>query len=188
MLISEIRDKVRKNVDPKRFEHILGVAETARMLGCIHGADGDTCELAGLLHDCAKCFTDEELLRLCSSHGIVLSEELKASPQLIHAVYGPTEARETYGITDQKILDAVRFHTTGKPDMSLLEMIIFISDYIEPHRTKAKNLTDLRKLSVTAPKKCTAMILRDTIDYLSQKKTPIDTDTIEAFAFYKEYL
>ena len=188
MVIPEIRDKVRTVVTSKRFEHILGVAETAAMLGTIYDVDPVKCEIAGLLHDCAKCYADDELLRMCDDAGIFLSNDLRSSPQLLHAVYGPTEAAVRYGITDNEILSSIRYHTTGKKNMTRLEQIVFVADYIEPHRDKAKDLTTLRILSVSDIDLCTAMILRDTIEYLTYRKTRIDTDTLEAFEFYKKHL
>lgn len=187
MTIPKIREKLQTAVDPKRFEHILGVAETAAYLGCVYGEDRERCEVAGLLHDCAKCYSDESLYELCMEAGIELSEELKASPQLWHAVYGPVEA-EKYDISDPGILDAIRYHTTGKAAMTLLEKILFVSDYIEPHRDKARDLKELRILAVNDLDKCTARIMQQTIEYLREHKTAINGETLEAFAYYQQYL
>lgn len=188
MTIPEIRDKVRSNVNERRFEHTLGVASTASLLGSVYGVDRDQCEIAGLLHDCAKCYSDADLMTLCEKAGILLTDELKASPQLLHAVYGPTEAALQYGITDHEILRAIRYHTTGKEEMSRLEQILFVSDFIEPHRSFAYDLTALRKLSLTDLDLVTAIILKDTIEYLKEKKVLIDNDTLKAFDHYKKYL
>lgn len=187
MTIPKIREKLQTAVDPKRFEHILGVAETAAYLGFVYGEDRERCEVAGLLHDCAKCYSDESLYELCMEAGIELSEELKASPQLWHAVYGPVEA-EKYDISDPGILDAIRYHTTGKAAMTLLEKILFVSDYIEPHRDKARDLKELRILAVNDLDKCTARIMQQTIEYLREHKTAINGETLEAFAYYQQYL
>lgn len=186
--IPEIRARVRTAVTEKRFEHILGVAGTASMLGCIYGENIEKCEVTGLLHDCAKCYSEEELLNRCQSAGIALTEDLKQSPQLLHSIYGPVEASSVYGIRDAEILDAIRFHTTGRPKMSLLEQIVFAADYIEPHREQAKNLLFLRRLAVNDLNCCTAHILKDTIEYLTKKQTLINIDTLKAFDYYKKYL
>ena len=99
-----------------------------------YGADLEKALTAGLLHDCAKGRGVKEQIRYCEKHGILLTEAELAMPALIHAKLGAYLAEKDYGITDPEILDAITYHTTGRPDMSLLEKIIYIADYIEPNR------------------------------------------------------
>lgn len=184
--IADIRDKIRKKQNKKRYEHTLGVAYTAACLAFIYDEDPLRAELAGVLHDCAKCYPGEELISLCSKAGISLSKEEIDSPQVIHAKYGSFIAKKEYGITDQGILDAICFHTTGRPDMTVLEKIIFTADYIEPLRDGLPDLAELRKLAFSKLDECVFRILSQSVDYLSEKGAGIVPDTLKAYEWYKK--
>lgn len=179
--IIEIREKVKLQLKHKRYEHTLGVAYTAACLAFIYDADPLKAELAGILHDCAKCMRDDELIAACGKAGIPLSREELLSPQVIHAKYGSYLAEQEYGITDKDILNAIRFHTTGRPDMSVLEKIIFTADYIEPMRKDLPELQYLRKLAFTDIDRCMYLILKGTMDYIAGKSSVIVPDTLAAF-------
>ena len=184
--IADIRDKIRKKQNKKRYEHTLGVAYTAACLAFIYDEDPLRAELAGVLHDCAKCYPGEELISLCGKAGINLSQEEIDSPQVIHAKYGSFIAKKEYGITDQGILDAICFHTTGRPDMTVLEKIIFTADYIEPLRNGLPDLDELRKLAFSDLDECVFRILSQSVDYLSEKGAGIVPDTLKAYEWYKK--
>ena len=145
--LRKIRKAVQKAQDAKRFEHTLGVEYTAAALAMRYGSDIDSARAAGLLHDCAKCLSDEKRLSICRKNHIPVTEVERKNPFLLHAKAGAYLAREKYGIKDPDILNAIRSHTTGRKNMSLLEKIIFVADYIEPGRKHAPNLTDIRKLA-----------------------------------------
>ena len=123
----KIRKKLKDSLSKSRFEHTLGVEFTAASMAMKFGADIDRTELAGLLHDCAKCIDDEEKLEECKKYNVQLTTIEKRNPFLIHSKLGAVYAREKYGVDDEEVLSAIRCHTTGKPDMTLLEKIIFIS-------------------------------------------------------------
>ena len=184
--ISEIRESIKKTLKPKRYEHSLGVAYTAATLAFIYDEAPLRAELAGILHDCAKNYSNDELIHLCGRDGIELIEEELDSPQVIHAKYGGFLAKEQYGIHDEEILDAVRYHTTGHPHMTMLEKIIFVSDYIEPLRSGFPNLSELRKLAFKDIDECVYRILAQTVEYLSNSKALIVPDTIAALEWYKK--
>ena len=184
--IADIRDKIRKKQNKKRYEHTLGVAYTAACLAFIYDEDPLRAELAGVLHDCAKCYPGEELISLCGKAGINLSQEEIDSPQVIHAKYGSFIAKKEYGITDPGILDAICFHTTGRPDMTVLEKIIFTADYIEPLRNGLPDLDELRKLAFSDLDECVFRILSQSVDYLSEKGAGIVPDTLKAYEWYKK--
>ncbi len=186
--LSGIRDRMKEILKPSRYEHTLGVAYTAACMGMVHGVDPLRCELAGLLHDCAKNMTDEELLKACAGAGILLSDEEKALPQILHAVYGAYLVREKYKITDAELTSAVRWHTTGKEEMSMLEKIIYIADFIEPLRDKAECLPEARKLAFTDLDACMYMILKNTVEYLEKSFVPVEKHTLKAYQYYKEIL
>ena len=183
-LIAELREKVRQRQTAKRFEHTLGVAYTAACMAFTLDVPPLKAELAGLLHDCAKCYTDDELISMCSRDKVELTSEELASPAVIHAKYGSFMAEHEFGIRDADILNAIRFHTTGRPDMSILEKIIFTADYIEPLRDKASNLPVARRLAFTKLDECVYNILEATVNYLDGQGLPIVPDTLSAYEWY----
>ena len=100
----------------------------------VHGYDLKNAQVAGLLHDSAKCIPNKKKLKICAEHHIPLSDFEKEHPFLLHAKLGAYVAEVKYGIKDKEILSSITYHTTGRQDMSLLEKIIFLADYIEPSR------------------------------------------------------
>ena len=131
---------LEQELNYKRFVHTLSVAGTAASLAMCYGADLEKAEMAGLLHDCAKCIDVRKMQRLCEKAGLEVSPYERNSSSLLHSKAGSVLAAEKYGYDDPDMLNAIRYHTTGRPGMSLLEKIIFVSDYIEPGRYSAKNL------------------------------------------------
>ena len=183
--IAGIREKVKKELKPARYEHTLGVAYTAACMAFLYGEDPLKAELAGILHDCAKCYPHEEQIRICREAGIPLTKEELASPAVIHAICGRYLAETMYGITDEDLLNAIGSHTTGRPAMSRLEKIIYIADFIEPLRSEAPNLPEMRKLAFQDLDECMYQILMSTIDYLNGRGAPVVPATMDAFMWYK---
>ena len=144
---SKTKKTLRKYLDRDRFEHSEGVMYTAAALAMRYGEDLEKAQIAGILHDCAKCMPDSKKLKICEKNHIEITEAEKMSPFLLHAKVGAYIAKAKYDIEDTEILDAIACHTTGKPAMTLLEKIIYISDYIEPMRNKASNLEEVRKMA-----------------------------------------
>lgn len=183
--IMAIRDEIKSRQDSFRFEHTLGVAYTAACLAFMTGENPLKAEEAGLLHDCAKCYTDTELINLCSESGVKLSPEEMRSPQVIHAKYGRYLASTKFGISDEDILKAIEHHTTGSPGMGTLEKIIFVADYIEPLRNQAPDLKEIRKLAFKDLDECVYRILSSVIVHLNEKGKEVVKDTLDAFNWYK---
>lgn len=183
--ISDIRKMVKSVLDPMRFEHTLGVSYTAACLGMVWGVDPLKCELAGLLHDCAKCYSHEEQIRGCNDNLIALTDEELLAPQIIHAKYGSFLAETVYGVDDQDILNAIKYHTTGRAQMSMLEKIIYVSDFIEPMRDKSKCLKEARQEAFRDLDRCMVIILLDTFEYLEQTGKPVDSNSFEAYNYLK---
>lgn len=183
--LEKMNKTLKKYLDTDRFIHTQGVRYTAAAMAMAHGVDAEKAELAGLLHDCAKNIPDKEQLRLCAKHKLPVNAIEKKSPYLLHAKLGAWIAKKKYYISDEEVLDAIRWHTTGTEDMSKLAQIIFIADYIEPRRFKAKNLAEVRLLAFRDLDECCYVILRDTLAYLEIKGNPIDPETERAFYFYK---
>ena len=135
MNIKEIKSKLKGLLKEKRFIHSCGVAATARQLAIHYQyTDVDKAELAGLIHDCAKNLSLTDMQQTALLHGPV----------------GMILAQKWFAVKDKDILSAIYYHTTGRPNMSLLEKIVFLADYIEPSRDfpGVENLRELSKLSL----------------------------------------
>ena len=181
----KMQKKLSKYLDEDRFEHTLGVMFTCASLAMVHGYDLKDAQAAGLLHDSAKCIPNKKKLKMCAEHNIPVTPFEKEHPFLLHAKLGAYVARAKYGITDEEILSSITFHTTGKPEMSTLEKIVYIADYIEPARNKAPHLTRLRKLAFTDIDECMYEILKDSMAYLSENPKTMDPMTEQAYQFYE---
>lgn len=186
--ITGIRNHLLKQLSENRYEHTLGVEKTAVSLAKLSNVDIEKARVAALLHDCAKNLSDDKKLELCEKYNIEVTEEQKKNLDLIHAEIGSVMAKYEYEIDDEDILNAITYHTTGKPNMSNLEKIIYVSDYIEPGRTKAPNLDEIRRVVMKDLDKALYMILSDTINYLKTSKKYIVPTTMEAYEYYKNIL
>ena len=187
MELHVIRKKLKKELDKGRYEHTKGVMYTAGCLAMAHGYSVEKAMLAGLLHDCAKCIPNDEKIALCEKNHILISQVEYHSPYLLHAKLGAYLAEQIYEVSDPEILHSIKVHTTGEPDMNLLDKIIYIADYIEPGRDKAPNLEQVRQLAFHDLNACMAEILRDTLIYLSSRGGSIDATTKMTYDFYKQY-
>lgn len=183
---SKMKKKLSKYLDEDRYEHTMGVMYTCASLAMVHGYDLEDAQAAGLLHDCAKCIPNKKKLKLCSQHKIKITDFEEAHPFLIHGKLGAYIARQKYDIEDEAILSSITYHTTGKPDMNMLEKIVYIADYIEPMREKAANLPKIRRLAFQDLDECMYEILKDTLIYLEENPKDIDMTTKDAFLFYKD--
>lgn len=183
--MEELRKAMKAVQDPDRYEHTLGVAYTAACLASLYGEDTKKAMTAGLLHDCAKCIESKEKLLLCEQYDLEVSETEKRNPSLVHAKLGAKLARVKYGVTDPDILHAIQYHTTGRPNMSLLEKIVFTADYIEPGRSRAKHLHQIRIQAFSDIDQAIVTILKDTLEYLEQKQEEILPETRETLEYYQ---
>ena len=161
MELNEIRKKLKKELDKGRYEHTKGVMYTAGCLAMAHEYSMEKAMLAGLLHDCAKCIPNDQKIEMCEKNHILINPVEYKSPYLLHAKLGAFLAETVYEVSDPQILHAIKVHTTGEPDMSLLDKIIYIADYIEPGRDKAENLPYIRKIAFEDLDVCMAEILHD---------------------------
>lgn len=187
MKYDEIQKILKKDMKPSRYKHTMGVVETAGKLAAIYGYDVNKAQLAALLHDCAKGIPDDQKISMCREYGESITDAERGNPSLLHAKCGALTAEYKYGIGDEEILHAIRVHTTGCIQMSLLDKIIFVSDYIEPGRDKAPHLKALRKLALEDLDEAVYRIMEDTICYLqSSPDQTMDPTTYQAYLFYKE--
>ncbi len=186
--IYKLQNKMKKALEPKRFEHTLGVAYTAANLAFKYGYDENKALIAGLLHDSAKCLSHQKRLSVCKKNGIEITKVEEKNPVLLHAKVGAFFAKEKYGIDDTDILDAITYHTTGRPDMGLLEKIIYVADFIEPHRKKLPRLKEIRKTAYEDLDMAIYMILENSLSYLEKGESKIDTKTRETYYFYRNLI
>ncbi|MGN0243885.1 MAG: bis(5'-nucleosyl)-tetraphosphatase (symmetrical) YqeK [Lachnospiraceae bacterium] len=182
----QIRKELQQVLTPGRMEHVLGVEYTSALLADSVGISGEQAALAGLLHDCAKQYSDEELLAYAKEKKVEISESEWAMPQLLHAKCGAVLAREKYGVTDSEILDAIRTHTTGCPDMTRLQQIVYVADYLEPNRMHVAELPELRRMAFREFDECFFRIVTMTLHYLTQSHSIIDPLTEATYLYYKE--
>lgn len=131
---NEIKEKLKEALNPKRYTHSLGVADEAKRLAQLYGANKDKAYLAGLLHDCAKGIPTDKQIEECDRRGIVLEKWTRLCPPVVHGFLGAQMAKEEYGVTDEEILSAIRLHTIGGEGMTLFEKIIYIADMTEINR------------------------------------------------------
>lgn len=175
----EMLDYLHINLKESRLRHSLSVSETAVALATIYGEDIDKARIAGLVHDCVKNMKDAQLIEVARLHEIQLDEIYLQNPSILHGLVGSIIAREVMGIEDEDILSAIRYHTTGRKNMSILEKIIYIADYIEPLR-KFNGVEELRSLSEMDLDAAVIQSLEDTIKYVIIQKELLHTDTVEA--------
>ena len=186
--LKKIRKSMEKELDAKRYEHTLGVAYTAAALAMCNDVDPVKAETAGLLHDCAKCFSDDKKISVCRKNNMEINSVESRNPYLLHAKAGYCIAKTKFDIDDQDILNAILNHTTGRPGMSTLEKIIYVADYIEPSRKQASNLSEVRKMAFQNLNQALLKILSDILSYLESGGGEIDPLTKETYDYYADLL
>ena len=134
MTTDEMIARLKATQIERRFNHTMGVAAEAVRLAPKFGVDTEKAYIAGLLHDCAKNFSDEQVREYCEKYNVTLDHYCETEKALIHGFLGPVVAKADYGVDDPEILSAIYYHTTAKPDMTPLEKLIYIADMTEPGR------------------------------------------------------
>lgn len=182
--IRDLKKELEHDLDSKRYEHTLGVAYTAACLAMRYGYDMEKAYITGLLHDCAKCMSNKDKIEYCEKHDIPITEVEQDNPSLLHAKVGAEMSRRKFDIEDPEIYQAIFYHTTGHPNMSLLDKIIYISDYMEPHRDEAPNLDLVRKQVFVDIDQALLTILKDSVAYLDKSDKTVDPMTMETYLYY----
>ncbi len=177
--ISEITNWLKENLSEKRFLHTVKVAETAVSLAQRWGLDKEKAFCAGLLHDSAKEIPKEEAIRLLEDYGYIPDEVEKSSWALLHAPLSEAFARDIFKVCDEEILNAIRYHTTGRANMSLLEKVIYLADIIEPNRSYDK-VSEIRELSYKDLDKAVLKAADLSIEYTLKQGNLLHKDTILA--------
>lgn len=183
MTIEQMTEKLKSKLLEKRFVHSIGVMECAVELAKIHGADVDKAAIAGLLHDCAKNYSRDDMFSLCAKYRIHLDDVMKSSTGLIHGLLGAEIAMREYDVDDPDIYDAIYYHTIGKPNMSLLTQIIYIADGIEKNR-HYDGVDRIRALAYENLDKALILQIDYTIKSVISKGGLLHTNTIDTRNYY----
>lgn len=186
--IDDIRKQIKEVQTKSRYTHTLGVAYTAASLAMKYETNIEQAFLAGILHDCAKCLSEKQLLTECNKNHININEYEQQSPYLLHAKLGAFYAINKYHIEEEDIINAITYHTTGRANMSILEKIIFVADYIEPNRDRAPKLNEIRKISFDNIDYAIYLIIKDTIEYIQQNKRIIDSTSFQTMHYYQNLI
>ena len=174
----ELRPIAMSYLKPKRMPHVLGTEQEAVRLVRRYGGDETQARIAALLHDCTKKMDMAQQLALCEKYGIMLDELEQKALKLLHSKTGAAIARDVFGVEDA-VYDAILYHTTGKPDMTRLEKIIYLADYIEPTRD-FPGVDELRKTVYEDMDKGLLMGLTMTIQEMEEMGNPVHHLTRDA--------
>lgn len=180
MTMQDYRAAIVERLSDYRATHSLNVAKAAVQLAEKYGADVRQAEIAGLLHDCTKEISPKEQLQLLEQFDIIITAAERCAHKLLHAVTGPIVARTQFGVTDEEVLSAIRYHTTGKAGMTLLEKIIYVADFISEERS----FPGVEALRVTAFENLDDAVfagLAFTLQDLTAKGKPVHPDTVAAY-------
>lgn len=175
---AEIEKYLKGILKEGRFKHSLSVRDTAVKLAKMYSVNVDKARIAGLVHDCAKNMSDEEILALVKKKSIVIDEISLKAPQLLHGVAGALVAETVFGIHDTEILDAISYHTTGRRNMTLLDKIIYIADYVEPLRN-FDGVDKLRKSVQNDLNEALLLCCNNTINYVISKGELLHQNTVD---------
>lgn len=177
-----LRRQVIPMLSSQRIAHTAGCEHEAVQLAKLWGEDPEKAAVAGILHDSTKNLSYEEQLILCDKYGIILDNAQRENPKLLHAITGAALAKDRFGVSEE-ISQAIRWHTTGKPDMTTLEKIIYLADYIEPTRD-FEGVEQLRELAYEDLDKALALGLEMSLEELRRQNVEPHRDTVEACLWY----
>lgn len=180
-----LREAVKPYLSPRRVAHVAGCESEAVLLAMRYGEDAEAAAEAGILHDITKKLSYDEQLILCDKYGIILDKDQLANEKLLHAITGAAFARDVFGVSDA-VYDAIRWHTTGKPDMTLLEKIIYMADYVEPTRD-FPGVEKLRALAHEDIDAAMALGLEMSLADIRSGGVAPHKDTVEAAEWYARH-
>ncbi len=175
-------EKLQGMIDEKRLAHSFGVRDTAEMLARRYGVDPEKARIAGILHDCAKNIPKDIGIQKCEAAGIPLKPICYVEKGLVHSYLGAYVAKTEFGISDEEILAAIYYHTTGHENMPPLTKIIYLSDIIEPGRN-VPDADALRALAMEDLDEALILAIGSTITHVLRKGSILDCDTVLARNF-----
>lgn len=171
---------LNSRLSEKRYHHSLCVAEEAKRLALKYGGDAEKCYLAGLLHDITKNAADNEHLKIFETFGIILSDVEKNAKKLWHAMSGSVYIENVLNIKDPELLDAVRYHTTAKAEMSLTAKILYLADFTSSDRDY-EDVDEMRRLVDISLDKAFVYALEYSICDLVKQSRAVHPDTVSAY-------
>ncbi|PSL45054.1 putative HD superfamily hydrolase involved in NAD metabolism [Salsuginibacillus halophilus] len=175
----KVLEQVQAALTEHRYTHTLGVRDTAVRLAQMYGADVERAAWAAIIHDYAKFRSKEEMADIIKNEGMDTAF-VTYGGELLHAPAGAVLAREELGVKDEAILEAVVWHTTGKPGMTVLEKVLFLADYIEPNR-RFPGVEDVRAQADEDLDEAVCTALGNTITFLIKKRQPVFEKTLAAY-------
>jgi len=180
MAFEEYETEVKKHLTPERFFHSQCVAAKAAELAERYGADVEKARLAGILHDIMKDAPQEEQLKIMEKFGIILTDTQQRNPKLWHSLSGAAYCEHVLNVSDREILDAVACHTSGKRDMTLLQKVLFVADYISADRDYP-GIEIMREAARRSLEETIVKGVAWTLNDLSGQGRPIDPDSVYAY-------
>ncbi|WP_252234404.1 bis(5'-nucleosyl)-tetraphosphatase (symmetrical) YqeK [Clostridium sp. ZS1] len=181
--IEEMKLYLKDNLKQNRYNHTLGVVETAKKLAKINGISIEKAEIAAFAHDVAKNLSLEKMQSIIDKNNLELTNTEKENSNLWHSIIAPIEARNKLEIDNEEILDAIRWHTTGKENMSILTKIIYIADMIEPGRD-FPGVEKIRKTTFENLDAGVLLGLTESMKDLLNRNLIIDLNTIKARNYF----
>lgn len=175
-----VRDELAQR---HRYAHVLRVARFAERLARVHGVEPERARIAGMLHDLARLYSTERLLRECAERGMAIDAFERAHPVVLHARLGAELARERFGIGDEGVLSAIRKHTLADAVMSPLDAVVYLADGLEPGRDFAGR-AELAALAFEDLHAAMRAVLASSIAYLLAQGAPISPHTLAAARHY----
>ena len=184
---AELDAEMARTLPRKRYLHSVAVAHLAAAYAVSLGHEPERALIAGILHDCAKAYSDEQLVTDCDNYSISVTEVERRNGFLLHGKLGAFYAKNRYYITDEEILSAISYHTTGRPGMTDLEKAVFLADYLEPFRTQPTEpeLNEIRRIAFSDIDKAVYLALKNTLRYLASTGQETDMTTAETFQEYQ---
>lgn len=180
MNLNDYKKIIKEKMGDFRYEHSVNVSKEAKKLARLYGEDEEKAQLAGVLHDITKEMPKEVQLQIIADSGIILDNVQKNAPKLWHGISGSIYVQQNLCINDEDILNAIRYHTTGRANMSLLEKIIFIADFTSEERTYS-GVATMRKKSRKSLDEAMLYAYKFTFKDLSKREIAIHPDEVACY-------
>lgn len=179
---SRMLQLVKKRLPENRYTHVIGVLNTATALAIRFGVPQEKAQVAAILHDVAK-FSDRNWMKSIIEKQQMDPLLLEYHSELWHAPVGAYVAAYEFGVTDEDVLNAIRYHTTGRAGMSDLEKVVYIADLVEPNR-KFKGVEELRQLKEQGLDVMMEACVKHSIDFLVSKNQPVYPDSLKCYEYF----
>lgn len=186
MEFSQMQEKLKGMLTEKRFRHSLGVMDSAVHLAKLFGESEEKARIAGLLHDCAKDIDKALMPAMCEELGVELDTVKREQRSLIHADLGAKLVQTEFGVSDADVISAIRYHTLGRPNMTALEKILYIADFIEPNRKDFPGLSEIRELAELDLDLAMLTAVNASIRYVRSQNKVLHEQSLQTQAYYQK--